>query len=239
MPTELTWQAAALRLALTVAAGMIIGLNRGERGHVAGLRTVILVSVAACVSMLQVNALLSLEGKTPSSFVVMDLMRLPLGVLSGMGFIGGGVILKRGSTVVGVTTAATLWLMTIVGLCFGGGQLVLGGVATVVGGLVLWAMKRVDVKLPRDRRGSLVVEARKADGLDERIRTTLAGAGLDASYHAGVYRDAGHLELHYVVHWRGASMSAEPTELLAKLSAYPGVECVRWNVEGTDVEERQ
>ena len=51
-----------------------------------------------------------MSGKTPESFVVMDLMRLPLGILTGVGFIGGGAILKKGDLVTGVTTAATLWL---------------------------------------------------------------------------------------------------------------------------------
>ena len=50
-------------------------------------------------------------------------MRLPLGILSGVGFIGAGAILRRGDTVRGVTTAATIWLVTVVGRCFGGGQL--------------------------------------------------------------------------------------------------------------------
>jgi putative Mg2+ transporter-C (MgtC) family protein len=237
MPTELTWQAAVLRLVLTLAAGAIIGLNRGERGHVAGLRTVILVSLAACVSMLQVNALLSMQGKGATSFVVMDLMRLPLGVLSGMGFIGAGAILKRGSTVLGVTTAATLWLMTIVGLCFGGGQLALGGVATGIAGVVLWAMKRVDVRLPRDHRAALAVAASKAEGLDERIRAALGRAGFASSYHSGAYGEGGAVELHYVVRWRGVPMSSEPSEILASITAWPGVESVRWNVVGADGEE--
>jgi putative Mg2+ transporter-C (MgtC) family protein len=48
-----------------------------------------------------------------------DLMRLPLGILTGVGFIGGGAILRRDDMVVGVTTAATLWLATGIGLCLG------------------------------------------------------------------------------------------------------------------------
>lgn len=66
-----------------------------------------------------------MSGKTPESFAVMDLMRLPLGILTGVGFIGGGTILKKGDLVTGVTTAATLWLVTVIGLCLGGGQLAL------------------------------------------------------------------------------------------------------------------
>ena len=85
----------AIRLALTLAAGSLIGLNRGERGHAAGLRTTTLVCLAASVSMIQVDLLLPLAGKAVNSFVVMDLMRLPLGILSGMGFIGAGAILRK------------------------------------------------------------------------------------------------------------------------------------------------
>lgn len=86
MPVSLTWQAIALRLALTLIAGAAIGINRGEGGHAAGMRTTALVALAASISMLQVNALLLLTGKPSDSFVTMDPMRLPLGILSGMGF---------------------------------------------------------------------------------------------------------------------------------------------------------
>src|SRR6185312_9227086 len=133
MSLSLTWQAAALRVVLTLAAGALVGINRGERGHAAGLRTTMIVALAACLAMLQVNALLALDGKSSSSFIVMDLMRLPLGILSGMGFIGAGAIVRRGGAIRGVTTAATLWLMTVIGLCFGGGQIALGVVGTGAG----------------------------------------------------------------------------------------------------------
>jgi putative Mg2+ transporter-C (MgtC) family protein len=126
MPLHPTWQDIALRLILTMVAGALIGFNREVRGHAAGLRTTILVALAASVAMIQTNVLLSVGGKAADSFGVMDLMRLPLGILTGVGFIGGGAILKRGSLVTGVTTAATLWIVTAIGLCFGGGQLGLG-----------------------------------------------------------------------------------------------------------------
>jgi putative Mg2+ transporter-C (MgtC) family protein len=63
---------------------------------------------------------------------MLDLMRLPLGILTGMGFIGGGAILRRDGLVVDVTTAATLWFVTVIGLCFGGGRLRLGLAAFVL-----------------------------------------------------------------------------------------------------------
>jgi putative Mg2+ transporter-C (MgtC) family protein len=120
MPLHPSWPDIALRLTLTMLAGAVIGFNRGARGHAAGFRTTILVGLAASVAMIQANILLPLDGKTTGSFAVMDLMRLPLGILTGVRFIGGGTILKKGNIVTGVTTAATLWLITVIGLCLGG-----------------------------------------------------------------------------------------------------------------------
>jgi putative Mg2+ transporter-C (MgtC) family protein len=75
MPITIEWPEIALRLALTVVAGALIGLNRSEHGHSAGLRTTLLVCLAASVSMIQVNLLLPIGGKSPDSFAVLDLMR--------------------------------------------------------------------------------------------------------------------------------------------------------------------
>jgi putative Mg2+ transporter-C (MgtC) family protein len=108
MPLTLTWQDIAIRLALSVVAGGLIGLDRGEHGRPAGLRTTLLVCLSAAIAMIQTNLLLDTTGKTGDSFVTLDLMRLPLGILTGMGFIGGGAILRRDGFVLGVTTAATL-----------------------------------------------------------------------------------------------------------------------------------
>ena len=67
-------------------------------------------------------------------------MRLPFGILTGVGFIGGG-LLRRGSLIVGVTTAATLECVTVVGPCFGCGQMLLGWPATAIAVLVLWGLR--------------------------------------------------------------------------------------------------
>ena len=105
-----------------------------------GLRTTILVALAACLSMVQASWLMNSVGTAPDSFVVLDLMRLPLGILTGVGFIGGGAILKRGDSIQGVTTAATLWFVTVIGLCFGGGQNELGVTGAALGLLTLRAL---------------------------------------------------------------------------------------------------
>jgi putative Mg2+ transporter-C (MgtC) family protein len=159
MPLHPTWLDIGVRLVLAMAAGAVIGMNREARGHAAGFRTTILVCLAACVAMIQANILLSVAGKTASSFGVMDLMRLPLGILTGVGFIGGGAILRRGDLVTGITTAATLWVVTVIGLCFGGGQLILGACAAVLAVITLWLLRCVDDRIPRKRSARVVVVA--------------------------------------------------------------------------------
>jgi putative Mg2+ transporter-C (MgtC) family protein len=127
MQPTLDWHDIALRLVLTLAAGMLVGLNRGEHGRPAGLRTTMMVCLAASLAMILCNILLSTVGKHPDSFVNIDPMRLPLGILTGMGFIGAGAVIRRKDTVIGITTtAATLWLVTVVGLCIGSWHFLLG-----------------------------------------------------------------------------------------------------------------
>lgn len=152
MPLHLTAGEIALRLALTVIAGILIGYDRSEHGKAAGMRTTLLVCLAASVAMLQVNLLLPTAGRPADSFVMNDLMRLPLGILTGVGFIGAGAIMRRDNIVVGVTTAATLWLVTVVGLCLGGGQLGIGVIATVLGISTLQGLRWVESRLQQQTR---------------------------------------------------------------------------------------
>jgi len=177
MPVTIDWPEIALRLALTVLAGALLGLNRTERGMTAGLRTTLLVCLAASVSMIQVNLLLVTNGKTPESFSVLDLMRLPLGVLTGMGFIGAGAIIRQKGRVSGVTTAATLWLATALGLCFGGGQHGLGLAALGLGVIILWLLKRLEAGIPQERRGVLSLTVEQGGPTDEEIRSIIESGG--------------------------------------------------------------
>ena len=190
MSTALGWDEVALRVILTVIAGALIGLDRGEHGRPAGLRTTILVCLAASVSMIQVNLLLATAGKSYDSFVVLDLMRLPLGILSGMGFIGGGVILRRGKMVTGVTTAATLWFVTVLGLCFGGGQIVLGLAMLGTALVVLSVLKWLEDRIVRDRRATLMLAICDGGPNEEEVRHDLLAAQMQVVSMAVTYLPA-------------------------------------------------
>jgi putative Mg2+ transporter-C (MgtC) family protein len=178
MELNLSWDAIALRLMLTVIAGLLIGYDRSEHGKAAGMRTTVLVCLAAAVAMIQVNLLLPTAGRPSDSFVMNDLMRLPLGILTGVGFIGGGAILRRGNIVVGVTTAATIWLVTVIGLCFGGGQLALGIAATALGIFALQGMKLIESRLAQELSAKLSLLV-AIDGPSEgMLRERLTEAGM-------------------------------------------------------------
>jgi len=213
MPLHPSVSDIAVRLILTVLAGGLIGLNREARGHAAGFRTTILVTLAASVAMIQANILLPVGGKETDSFGTMDLMRLPLGILTGVGFIGGGAILRRGDLVSGVTTAATLWVATVIGLCFGGGQIWLGIAATFLALITLWALGWLDVHLPREHRARLDVVG------DGPVATELQDLLKPAGYRARLVRldrDKGQVGAVYgfEIRWTCPELSATPTDLL-------------------------
>src|ERR1700744_1903399 len=229
MPLNIGWGEIALRLALTVAAGILIGINRSEHGHAAGLRPTLLVCLAASLSMLQVNLLLPMTGKTSSSFAVMDLMRLPLGILSGMGFIGAGAIVRKDSLVHGLTTAATLWFVTGLGLCFGGGQLALGLVGLTLGVLVLEVLKRVENRCRQDRHATLSVTVDANGPTEKELTSRLQAEGYMISPWGVVSSDQNRQrELRTELRWRARPHEAHSPAFLQEVVDLPGVFRLEW-----------
>jgi putative Mg2+ transporter-C (MgtC) family protein len=229
MPIELHWPEIAIRLLCALMASALIGLNRSEHGHAAGLRTSILVCLAACIAMIQVNLLLPLAGRSPSSFVMNDLMRLPLGVLSGMGFIGAGAIVRRGSLVAGVTTAATLWLVTVLGLCFGGGQITLGWAGAVLGVLVLSGLKLIEDRVTQARQGTLLIVTAAGGPDEQEIRTILRNDGFRiASCGLATSDGTERAELKCELHWRSKIGDTKIPHAVYLLRGCDGVLRVEW-----------
>ncbi|WP_454887421.1 MgtC/SapB family protein [Sphingomonas oryzagri] len=214
---------------LTLAAGLLIGYNRSERGHAAGLRTTTLVCLAASVSMIQMDMLLAVDGKGPSSFSVMDVMRLPLGILSGMGFIGAGAILRRGDIVTGVTTAATLWVVTVIGLCLGGGQLGLGITASLLVFAILRFLKRFDMMVKREHRANLIVTGELSALSRDELKEAMERDGITSSYAGGDYKAAtDEMTLTFDVRWHARATADEPRELVDRIRRLPGVRSLKW-----------
>jgi putative Mg2+ transporter-C (MgtC) family protein len=188
-----------------------------------------LVSLAAAIAMIQANLLMSTVGKASDSFVVLDLMRFPLGILTGVGFIGGGAILRRGKMIVGVTTAATLWFVTVMGLCFGGGQIGLGVAAAALAIIVLWALKRFDERLIRDRHAVLVVNIASDGPTDAAIRENLhAGPLRVTSCSVTVVPEKQTRKLHYELDWHTSEDDTAVPAAIELIGKQPGVLRLQW-----------
>jgi len=230
MPLHLSWEQIVLRLALASIASFVIGFNRDARGHPAGIRTTMLVCLAATLAMLQANLLLPTAGKPPASFIVMDVMRLPLGILSGIGFIGAGVIIHRGADVNGVTTAATIWFVTVLGLLFGGGNIYLGIAGSLLAFAILWALKFVEKWYSRELRGSLYLTFASPPPEEAELRRRLLGAGWIISRWNTVYEPASTLAtLECELKWHArASRVPETPPSIEQLRALPGVRSLAW-----------
>lgn len=224
MVPQIEWPTIALRLLLTLAAGGLLGVQRSKAGHAAGLRTTLLVTLAASVAMIQMNLLMQTNGKPPNSFVVMDLMRLPLGILTGVGFIGAGAILRQGEMVLGLTTAATMWFATVVGLCLGAGQLILGSASTLIGFLVLWALPAAEKMLERRQLAHLSLTLREGHLSAAEFRSRLESAGLSiksfaVSHNAAQHQEKYDCEVRYLT---GKGLH-DPPDVYAQFHDLPGL----------------
>lgn len=234
MPPPLHWPVIALRIALTLLAGGLLGIDRSRNGHPAGLRTTLLVTLAASFAMMLMDLLLPTGGKTSSSFATMDVMRLPLGILDGMGFIGAGAVLRRGEMVVGITTAATLWFATVVGLCLGSGNLALGCVAAVLGYLVLTVLRWLEGRIEQYQPATLtlVTTPDTLNPADLRRRLEAANFRIRAISldHSSVDH---HQTLRCELRWPSTHGAADLPPLLADLRLIPGLLRLSWHAVNT------
>jgi putative Mg2+ transporter-C (MgtC) family protein len=134
-----------IKILLAVIVGGIIGLERESINRPAGFRTHILVCVASALIM-DVNI------KLIVGYVNADPVRMGAQVISGMGFLGAGTIIKEGVTVKGLTTAAGLWSVACLGLVIGAGYYMLALFAVAIMWITLKVFSRFDTKINKSKR---------------------------------------------------------------------------------------
>lgn len=206
-----------------ILAGGLIGFEREWRGRAAGLRTHILVCLASTLLM---QAAMT-QGRwafmaLPDESIVTDPTRMAHGVLTGIGFLCAGVIFRTGFSIHGLTTAASLWITSAIGILFGVGMYGLGVLATAVTAGVLVGLRLISKRLPA---GSVVdVEAGWARGdveTERAVEAALAAADPDARPNRIEVGDGGSLAVRsWRVHLRG---QPELQALAAALTGMAGV----------------
>ena len=156
-------------------------------------------------------------------------MRLPLGVLSGMGFIGAGAIVRRDNFVVGVTTAATLWFVTITGLCFGSGHITLGLVGAAIGMAALAGLKLLEDRMHHDRQVTLFMLVDQSGPDEKQLCDDLTKAGLKPASCAVTYNSESKTrELTCDLRWRAAGDEPTVPEVVQTLAGRSGVLRIAW-----------
>ena len=159
-----------VKLLLAALAGGLIGLEREKHGRPAGIRTNLLVAVGSCVMVIVSEAFyLKYAMYGADTLLRLDPARVAAQIVTGIGFIGAGVILKEGASVRGLTTAASLWTVAGLGMAFGMGFYSLGAIATLLVLISLNFLKRLDPIIKKDRFLTLAVTAVNREGLLEEL----------------------------------------------------------------------
>jgi len=216
-----------LKLSLAALAGGMIGMERERHGRPAGLRTHLLVCVASCLMMVISEAfVLKYSGLNVNSVIRLDPARTAAQIISGIGFLGAGVILKEGINVRGLTTAASLWMVAALGMAFGIGLFIIGGLSTVMALASLIWLKKFEPVINKDRYTNLKVTAGIRPELEEEIqqlfdeyklRVTAAKVILDL--------DADETCLEYVITNHHRYIGRELTNRISQMDGVKRISC--------------
>ena len=132
----------AFRLVLAALLGAVLGVEREWHYRTAGLRTNTLIALGSAI-----YTLISIQMVAPGG----DATRIPSTVVNGIGFLGGGAILRTNGTIRGLTTAATIWVNAAIGMAAGAGHYALAVSGTITALLVLTVLKRVEFRMDKYR----------------------------------------------------------------------------------------
>ena len=168
----------ALRLLGAALVGALIGFERELRDQPAGFRTHILVALGSCVfTVISAYGFGALAGER--GYVRVDPSRIAAQIVTGIGFLGAGVIFRQGLTVRGLTTAASLWVTAALGMAVGAGAYIVAGAGAAVALLTIAALRPVRraVRGLRREQEELILEVQPETPLDQLMKE-LGAAGI-------------------------------------------------------------
>lgn len=215
--TEIPFYEIFLRLAAALLAGGAIGFERERDSQPAGLRThMILALGAALVMILSVNIGIKF-GSDPA--------RLAAQVVSGIGFLGAGAILRFGFNVKGLTTASTLWTTAMVGMAIGYGYYLVSLFAVVITIIVLTLVERFEKKFVRvNVIRTVVVDVHEREGILREVRKTIskmADALLAFSVQKSVKNK--HMRLEIVARFNRNEKLEDMLEVISSIEGVKGI----------------
>ena len=156
-----------IKLVLALVIGGLIGLERSYNGRPAGFRTHTLVCMASSLLMLLTVHQVQLLPGIPIDAVRIDPTRMAQGIMTGIGFLGAGVIMQEKLTIRGLTTAASIWITAAIGILLGIGFYFAAGVATLLTFGTLSTFRYIEAALPSIHYGRLQVRMPSKKALSE------------------------------------------------------------------------
>ncbi len=206
------------RLVLVAVLAGLIGIERERHGRAAGFRTHILVGVGSCLVML--------TGLYLANGMAADPTRMGSQVISGIGFLGAGTILRFRASVRGLTTAASLWAVAGIGLAVGAGFWLGGTVATAIVMVTLFGFGRLERSLRRELYRTLVVETSDPGGGLASIRRVLGEHDVEVrDFEISASGESGVSKVQLELKLIGDRSQREIAEQLSRL---PHVKRAQW-----------
>lgn len=217
-------QTALLELLFAIVAGALLGFERELHGRAAGFRTTTLVSFASCLLMI-----VSIYGFGDNTY---DRARVAAAVVSGMGFLGAGAIIRHSEhSVQGVTTAATLWCAMAIGIAFGaGGKFMwLGMIATALAYAVLGAFNLIEKRILSNRyvEFAVVFDGRKID-VEALMTAVRSFPTRIVSLRYGTNDAEGSRHVIFTLCYKTQRAGSLSVPLTDKVAALAGVRSVEW-----------
>ena len=188
------------RIFLGAVLGGLIGFERDRHGRHVGLRTHLIVSLTAATFMVISAYFVYFQNYDNQHHVEVDASRIAASVVSGIGFLAGGAILRSGLTIQGITTAAGLWLVTAIGMCSGAGMYVEAVAVTFMGLVALTVLRKFEDKDDRTIKKKVSVTLDRKLNHTHEIVDAMKEMGInviDVEYQMEV--PAGTLALEYTV----------------------------------------
>jgi putative Mg2+ transporter-C (MgtC) family protein len=210
------------RMMAALLAGGLIGLERSHRGRPAGFRTHALVCLASSLLMLVTAYESHWFPRDAAARVVLDPTRMAQGIMTGIGFVGAGAIIKEGFTVRGLTTAASIWITAALGILAGIGFYFAALVGTALALGTLSAFRWIEARLPTETYALFMVRFARDTAMPEsELRKLVQAHGFSlANLSYRLHGDAGQLEYRMVLR----TMDAGNARSLAdKLKVDPAV----------------
>lgn len=210
-----------LRLALAVLLSGIVGFEREWQGRPAGFRTHILVGLGSALTMI-----VGLEITAAHLGANFDPQRIAANVVSGIGFLGAGTIMREGANVRGLTTAASLWVCGVIGLAAGAGSYVSAAGTTALALLTLVLMSAVERQLlHRRRERALRLTIVDRPGELGKIGAALGGLGVNIRNIRILGReDDGHMDVEIIMRLPGGQTTTGVMSVLSDLEVVVSAE---------------